>query len=302
MERIFGPAAAGCSEAARQGRPWRHAGRRPPRNACDLPARDPATSRSPPRAFLASAVGSVSPYIGLLGTVWGIMNSFRGLSQRQAATPRAGRPGIAESLVATAIGLRGDPGGRLQPLRARIDRLGIRFESFMEFSTSCSTTCADPGEFNRCANAVSEPDQRRAYIDVMLVLGDLHGHRADDPTGAINVPSASPGTPPPQSRPSSSGQGRRSTYALRASNSGTSRPVRREQFSHLLKDALAKNRNNPSWWPPTAARPEGDRRARDRARRRVRKSAWSPRRDFAEMRIAPHRTAASRQASGSPSG
>jgi biopolymer transport protein TolQ len=55
-------------------------------------------------AFLAS-VGSVSPYIGLLGTVWGIMNAFRGLANVQQATLAAVAPGIAEALIATAIGL-----------------------------------------------------------------------------------------------------------------------------------------------------------------------------------------------------
>lgn len=54
--------------------------------------------------FLAS-VGSTSPYIGLFGTVWGIMNSFVGLSDTQQATLAAVAPGIAEALVATAIGL-----------------------------------------------------------------------------------------------------------------------------------------------------------------------------------------------------
>ncbi len=54
--------------------------------------------------FLAS-VGSTSPYIGLFGTVWGIMNSFVGLSDAQQATLAAVAPGIAEALVATAIGL-----------------------------------------------------------------------------------------------------------------------------------------------------------------------------------------------------
>ena len=54
--------------------------------------------------FLAS-VGSVSPYIGLFGTVWGIMNSFRGLANVQQATLASVAPGIAEALVATAIGL-----------------------------------------------------------------------------------------------------------------------------------------------------------------------------------------------------
>ncbi len=55
-------------------------------------------------SFLAT-VGSTSPYVGLFGTVWGIMNSFRGLANTQQATLSAVAPGIAEALVATAIGL-----------------------------------------------------------------------------------------------------------------------------------------------------------------------------------------------------
>ncbi|MFZ9314963.1 MAG: protein TolQ [Burkholderiaceae bacterium] len=54
--------------------------------------------------FLAS-VGSVSPYIGLFGTVWGIMHAFTGLANIQQATLASVAPGIAEALVATAIGL-----------------------------------------------------------------------------------------------------------------------------------------------------------------------------------------------------
>ena len=54
--------------------------------------------------FLAS-VGSVSPYVGLFGTVWGIMNSFRGLANVHQATLASVAPGISEALVATAIGL-----------------------------------------------------------------------------------------------------------------------------------------------------------------------------------------------------
>ena len=54
--------------------------------------------------FLAT-VGSTSPYVGLFGTVWGIMNSFRGLATVQQATLATVAPGIAEALVATAIGL-----------------------------------------------------------------------------------------------------------------------------------------------------------------------------------------------------
>ena len=55
-------------------------------------------------SFLGT-VGSVSPYIGLFGTVWGIMNAFRGLSNVAQATLAHVAPGIAEALVATAIGL-----------------------------------------------------------------------------------------------------------------------------------------------------------------------------------------------------
>ena len=54
--------------------------------------------------FLAN-IGSVSPYIGLLGTVWGIMTSFQGLSDATQATINAVAPGISEALVATAMGL-----------------------------------------------------------------------------------------------------------------------------------------------------------------------------------------------------
>jgi len=54
--------------------------------------------------FLAT-VASVSPYIGLFGTVWGIMNSFIGLSQASQATLASVAPGISEALVATAVGL-----------------------------------------------------------------------------------------------------------------------------------------------------------------------------------------------------
>jgi biopolymer transport protein TolQ len=55
-------------------------------------------------AFLAS-VGSVSPYVGLFGTVWGIMNSFRDIGRQGSANLATVAPGIAEALVATAFGL-----------------------------------------------------------------------------------------------------------------------------------------------------------------------------------------------------
>ncbi len=84
-------------------------------------------------AFLAS-VGSVSPYIGLFGTVWGIMNSFRSLANVRQATLAAVAPGIAEALVATAIGLFAAIPAVIAYNRYinEIDRLSIKFNSFIE--------------------------------------------------------------------------------------------------------------------------------------------------------------------------
>ena len=83
--------------------------------------------------FLAS-VGSVSPYIGLFGTVWGIMNSFIGLSNVAQSTLAQVAPGIAEALIATAIGLFAAIPAVIAYNRfaAKEDRLAIRYESFME--------------------------------------------------------------------------------------------------------------------------------------------------------------------------
>jgi len=83
--------------------------------------------------FLAST-GSVSPYIGLLGTVWGIMHAFMGLSTMQQATLAAVAPGIAEALIATAIGLFAAIPAVLAYNRYtdEIDRLANRFDSFID--------------------------------------------------------------------------------------------------------------------------------------------------------------------------
>jgi biopolymer transport protein TolQ len=83
--------------------------------------------------FLAS-VGSVSPYIGLFGTVWGIMNSFIGLTNVAQSTLAQVAPGIAEALIATAIGLFAAIPAVIAYNRfaAKVDRLAIRYESFME--------------------------------------------------------------------------------------------------------------------------------------------------------------------------
>jgi biopolymer transport protein TolQ len=84
-------------------------------------------------AFLASA-GSVSPYIGLFGTVWGIMNSFRGLANVKQATLAAVAPGIAEALVATAIGLFAAIPAVVAYNRFAydIERMSNRFDTFVE--------------------------------------------------------------------------------------------------------------------------------------------------------------------------
>lgn len=84
-------------------------------------------------AFLAT-VGSVSPYIGLFGTVWGIMNAFRGLANVGQATLAHVAPGIAEALIATAVGLFAAIPAVIAFNRYThdIDRLATRYDSFME--------------------------------------------------------------------------------------------------------------------------------------------------------------------------
>jgi biopolymer transport protein TolQ len=84
-------------------------------------------------SFLAS-VGSVSPYVGLFGTVWGIMHAFVGLSNMAQVTLATVAPGIAEALVATAIGLfAAIPAVVAYNRFARdIDRIAIQLETFIE--------------------------------------------------------------------------------------------------------------------------------------------------------------------------
>jgi biopolymer transport protein TolQ len=83
--------------------------------------------------FLAT-VGSVSPYVGLFGTVWGIMNAFIGLSNVSQATLAQVAPGIAEALIATAIGLFAAIPAVIAYNRFThdIDRLANRYDVFME--------------------------------------------------------------------------------------------------------------------------------------------------------------------------
>ncbi|MGV6817315.1 MAG: protein TolQ [Thiotrichales bacterium] len=88
-------------------------------------------------AFLAT-VGSTSPYIGLFGTVWGIMNSFRALGDAELNTLSAVAPGIAEALIATAIGLFAAIPAVIAYNRYSddVERLITRYDNFVEeFST-----------------------------------------------------------------------------------------------------------------------------------------------------------------------
>ena len=84
-------------------------------------------------SFLAS-VGSVSPYVGLFGTVWGIMHAFIGLASLQQVTLATVAPGIAEALVATAIGLFAAIPAVVAYNRFAhdIDRIAIKLETFIE--------------------------------------------------------------------------------------------------------------------------------------------------------------------------
>ncbi len=83
--------------------------------------------------FLAT-VGSTSPYIGLLGTVWGIMGSFHGLGQVQQATLATVAPGISEALVATAMGLIAAIPAVVSYNRfsSRLDSFAGKYETFAE--------------------------------------------------------------------------------------------------------------------------------------------------------------------------
>jgi biopolymer transport protein TolQ len=84
-------------------------------------------------AMLAT-VGSTSPYVGLFGTVWGIMSAFHNLGNVQQATLAAVAPGIAEALIATAIGLFAAIPAVIAYNRFsdQVSRLELRFDTFME--------------------------------------------------------------------------------------------------------------------------------------------------------------------------
>ena len=83
--------------------------------------------------FLAS-VGSIAPYVGLFGTVWGIMISFQGLANVKEATIATVAPGISEALIATAMGLFAAIPAvwAYNRYATRVERLNLRYENFAE--------------------------------------------------------------------------------------------------------------------------------------------------------------------------
>jgi biopolymer transport protein TolQ len=83
---------------------------------------------------LLATVGSTSPYVGLFGTVWGIMSAFHNLGNAQQATLAAVAPGISEALIATAMGLFAAIPAVVAYNRFadQVSRLELRFDTFME--------------------------------------------------------------------------------------------------------------------------------------------------------------------------
>ncbi|MEZ5483883.1 MAG: protein TolQ [Lysobacteraceae bacterium] len=83
--------------------------------------------------FLAN-VGSISPYVGLFGTVWGIMISFQGLANMKEATIATVAPGISEALVATAMGLFAAIPAvwAYNRFSTKVERINVRYETFTE--------------------------------------------------------------------------------------------------------------------------------------------------------------------------
>lgn len=96
------------------------------------------TERLEENLAMLATIGSTSPYVGLFGTVWGIMNSFRGLGNVQSATLAMVAPGISEALIATAMGLFAAIPAVIAFNRYadKVGRLEMRYDTFAEeFST-----------------------------------------------------------------------------------------------------------------------------------------------------------------------
>jgi len=97
--------------------------------------------------FLAN-VGSISPYVGLFGTVWGIMVTFQGLTKENSATIAAVAPGITEALIATAIGLFAAIPAvwAYNRYATKLERISVRYEAFLEEFSSILQRQAHVGE------------------------------------------------------------------------------------------------------------------------------------------------------------
>ncbi len=153
--------------------------------------------------FLATTA-STAPFVGLFGTVWGVMTAFRGLTTAQTSSIQAVAPGIAEALVATAVGLGGgDSGGRgVQSLRARDPRVDGRHGKLLRGvleHRGAPLHLIEPVGGHGLRDAIAElldlADQRRAAgrRDARAAR-DLHGDRADPPARRlVELPQAKAG-------------------------------------------------------------------------------------------------------------
>lgn len=122
---------------------------------------------------LLATIGSTSPYVGLFGTVWGIMNSFIALGAAQNASLNMVAPGIAEALIATAMGLFAAIPAVVAYNRYadKVDRFMGRYENFMEEFTTVlqrqtqkymaqqKTAGANKSVENKAADAVSDTQE-----------------------------------------------------------------------------------------------------------------------------------------------
>jgi len=113
---------------------------------------------------LLATIGSISPYIGLFGTVWGIMRSFIALGSVQQASLAMVAPGIAEALIATAMGLFAAIPAVIAYNRyaERVDRLAISYENFAEeFATILQRQSQSlSSEENKQADTASVPETK----------------------------------------------------------------------------------------------------------------------------------------------
>ena len=228
---------------------------RAPRDARRVPARD---RRARGATSGLATVGSVSPYIGLFGTVWGIMNAFRGLANVSQATLANVAPGIAEALIATAIGLFAAIPAviALQPVHAR--RRPARDPLRDVHRGILATSCSVRDMTSRCADRAKSINQINVvpYIDVMLVLLVIF---------MVTAPLVNPGEIELPSRRQQARRRRRSRSRSRCATTcrcgcGTRRRTRRpckvsrdELVARILRQGRA-SRSSPSSSQRTRAR------------------------------------------------